>query len=83
MKPASLLAAPLGKALSGISPPWCGKQMAGIRRPWALEKVWVITATSVIRYITRCIGIEVVHEDVVRQDFMKTCTRSCTLLSMC
>ena len=25
-KPASLLAVPLGKALSGISPSWCGRQ---------------------------------------------------------
>ena len=28
-KPASLLVVPLGKALSGISPSWCGRQMAG------------------------------------------------------
>ena len=28
-KPASLLAVPLGKALSGISPSWCDKHMAG------------------------------------------------------
>ena len=27
-KPASLLVVPLGKALSGITPFWCGKQMA-------------------------------------------------------
>ena len=28
-KQASLLVAPLGKALSGILPSWCGRQMAG------------------------------------------------------
>ena len=28
-KPASLLVAPLGTALSGILPSWCGRQMAG------------------------------------------------------
>ena len=28
-KPASLLVVPLGKALSGIPPCWCGRQMAG------------------------------------------------------
>ena len=28
-KPARLLVVPLGKALSGIPPSWCGKQMAG------------------------------------------------------
>ena len=28
-KPASLLVVPLGKALSGIPPSWCGRQMAG------------------------------------------------------
>ena len=28
-KPASLLVVPLGKALSGIAPSWCGGQMAG------------------------------------------------------
>ena len=28
-KSASLLVVPLGKALSGIAPSWCGKQMAG------------------------------------------------------
>ena len=28
-KPASLLVVPLEKALSGISPSWCGRQMAG------------------------------------------------------
>ena len=28
-KPASLLVVPLGKALSGIPPSWCGKQMVG------------------------------------------------------
>ena len=28
-KPASLLVVPPGKALSGISPCWCGRQMAG------------------------------------------------------
>ena len=27
-KPASLLVVPLGKALSGIPPSWCGRQMA-------------------------------------------------------
>ena len=27
-KPASLLVVPLGKALSGIPPFWCGRQMA-------------------------------------------------------
>ena len=28
-KPASLLVVPLGKALSGIPPSWCGRQTAG------------------------------------------------------
>ena len=28
-KPASLLVVPLGKALSGIPPSWCGRQVAG------------------------------------------------------
>ena len=28
-KPASLLVVPLGKALNGILPSWCGRQMAG------------------------------------------------------
>ena len=28
-KPVSLLVVPLGKALSGVSPSWCGRQMAG------------------------------------------------------
>ena len=28
-KPASLLVVPLGKALNGIPPSWCGKQMPG------------------------------------------------------
>ena len=28
-KPASLLVVPLGMALSGINPSWCGRQMAG------------------------------------------------------
>ena len=28
-KPASLLVVPLGKALSGIPPSWCGRQMDG------------------------------------------------------
>ena len=28
-KLASLLVVPLGKALSGISPSWCGRQVAG------------------------------------------------------
>ena len=28
-KPASLLVVPLGKALNGIPPSWCGRQMAG------------------------------------------------------
>ena len=28
-KPASLLVVPLGKALGGIPPSWCGRQMAG------------------------------------------------------
>ena len=28
-KPASLLVVPLGEALSGIPPSWCGRQMAG------------------------------------------------------
>ena len=28
-KPASLLVAPLGTALTGILPSWCGRQMAG------------------------------------------------------
>ena len=28
-KPASLFVVPLGKALSGIPPFWCGRQMAG------------------------------------------------------
>ena len=28
-KPASLLAVPLGKALSGIPSSWCGRQVAG------------------------------------------------------
>ena len=28
-KPASLLVVPSGRALSGISPSWCGRQMAG------------------------------------------------------
>ena len=28
-KPASFLVVPLGKALSEISPSWCGRQMAG------------------------------------------------------
>ena len=28
-KPASLLVVPLGKALDGIPPFWCGRQMAG------------------------------------------------------
>ena len=28
-KPASLLVVPLGKALSGIPPSWCGRQMVG------------------------------------------------------
>ena len=28
-KPASLLVVPLGKALRGITPSWCGRQMAG------------------------------------------------------
>ena len=28
-KPASLLVVPLGRALSGIPPSWCGRQMAG------------------------------------------------------
>ena len=27
-KPASLLVVPLGKALNGVPPSWCGKQMA-------------------------------------------------------
>ena len=30
-KPATLLVEPLGKALSGIPPSWCGRQMAGKR----------------------------------------------------
>ena len=29
-KPARSLVVPLGRALSGISPSWCGRQMAGI-----------------------------------------------------
>ena len=29
IKPVSLLVVPLGKALSGIPPSWCGRQMAG------------------------------------------------------
>ena len=28
-KPASLFVVPLGKALNGIPPSWCGRQMAG------------------------------------------------------
>ena len=28
-KPGSVLVVPLGKALSGIPPSWCGRQMAG------------------------------------------------------
>ena len=29
IQPASLLVVPLGKALYGIPPSWCGRQMAG------------------------------------------------------
>ena len=39
IKPVSLLVVPLGKALSGIPPSWCGRQMAA----WQLLSKLVIS----------------------------------------
>ena len=39
IKPVSLVVVPLGKALSGIPPSWCGRQMAG----WQLLSELVIS----------------------------------------
>ena len=39
IKPVSLLVVPLGKALSGIPPSWCGRQMAA----WQLLSELVIS----------------------------------------
>ena len=38
-KPASLLVVSLGKALSGITPSWCGKEMVGNSEASSLQRL--------------------------------------------
>ena len=49
IKPVSLLVVPLGKALRGIPPPWCGRQMAA----WQLLTELVISLSRDRRISTQ------------------------------